>query len=415
MTVAKRSRVLFVEACEDGTIGGTHQVMFDQVRHIDRSRFTPVVLFYQESRFAERLRDMGEEVHVWERERDRERAPHLRNHRLGKVGSMIGAVIRRAAFLRRAHIDLVHVSNSPAVCHDDWLPAGFLARVPCVVSGSGAYSNPPTKRVPHWLTTKWDAVIAVSQSVADALRRGGIPAARTRVVHPGIEIDGLRAAVRRPRDDLRRELGVRDGSVLVAMVGHFRKWKGHDVVLAALQQLDPALRQRLRVIFAGAVAPPAAEYYAGLQETVARASLHDCVSFLGERSDVPDLMNAADIVLHASTIPEPFGIVVLEGMALGRAVIASNIGGPKEILDADSGILFDATNPSELAARLAELAGSPERRAAFGAGALKRVVHFEAGRQMREVESIYSTLLTRAPGAGAAPLRHQRSTAASGA
>jgi glycosyltransferase involved in cell wall biosynthesis len=386
-------RVLYVEACEDGTIGGSHQILFDQVRHLDRARFTPVVLFYQQNSFVERLRNIGVEVHVWERERQRERAPHMRNDRFGKLWSMIGAVVRRALFLRRAQIDLAHLNNSPALGHDDWLPAGFLTGVPCVVSGMGAYSNPPTKRLAHWLTTKWHGVIAISRSVADNLRLGGVPERRTRIIHPGIEIEAFRARVRRSPVDVRQELHVADDCALVAMVGHFRKWKGQDVVLAALQQLDESLRQRLRVIFVGGVAPPGAAYYASLHETVARASLGSCVTFLGERADVPDLMNAADIVLHASTIPEPFGIVVLEGMALGRAVIASNIGGPAEILDDQSGVMFDPTRPEELAARLAELARAPERRAALGAAALRRVAAFDAAQQMQLIEALYAELL----------------------
>jgi hypothetical protein len=58
-------RILYIELNTDGTAGGSHQCLFDLVRHLDRDRFTPVVLFYQDNRFATMLRELGVEVHVW--------------------------------------------------------------------------------------------------------------------------------------------------------------------------------------------------------------------------------------------------------------------------------------------------------------------------------------------------------------
>ena len=138
-------------------------------------------------------------------------------------------------------------------------------------------------------------------------------------------------------------------------------------------------------------------YAAGLHETVTRLGLEATVAFLGERSDTPAIMAAADIVLHASTRPEPFGLVVVEGMALGRAVVAAGIGGPAEIVTAGSGLLFDPTRPDALAAVLESLAADPEKRRLLGEGGRRRAEDFSLQRNVESLQGLYRSLLTRTP------------------
>ncbi|HEX2781394.1 MAG TPA: glycosyltransferase, partial [Gemmatimonadaceae bacterium] len=125
-------RILYVEACEDGTVGGSHQALYDLVRMLDRRRYEPVVLFYQTNRWVEPIRALGVEVILFDEERRREKAPHLARDLPGRVRSVIAAPFLRAALLRRLSIDLVHLNNSPAEGYEDWLPACRLVGVPCV-------------------------------------------------------------------------------------------------------------------------------------------------------------------------------------------------------------------------------------------------------------------------------------------
>jgi glycosyltransferase involved in cell wall biosynthesis len=106
-------------------------------------------------------------------------------------------------------------------------------------------------------------------------------------------------------------------------------------------------------------------------------------------------MQAADIVLHASTRPEPFGLVVVEGMALGRAVVAAGIGGPAEIVTPDSGVLFDPTRPETLASALESLAADPERRRRLGEGGRRRAEDFSVRRNVESIQTLYQSLLPR--------------------
>src|SRR6202008_2861114 len=119
------------------------------------------------------------------------------------------------------------------------------------------------------------------------------------------------------------------------------------------------------------------------------ARLEGQVAFLGVRSDVPDLFNAADFALHASVRPEPFGLVVVEALALGKPVVAANTGGPAEIVSPESGITFHSHEPGNLAAILTALIRNPEQRQTLAAGARQRAEQFTVLRYMLGVEHAY--------------------------
>jgi glycosyltransferase involved in cell wall biosynthesis len=391
---ARRHRILWVEVCDDGTTGGTHQMLLDLARNLDRSRFELVALFYQTNRFIPILRSLGIEVIDYSAEWMAERAPHKTRSRVKKIRSALAAPIARARLLRKHAIDLLYLVNTPAAGFDDWMPAARIVRIPSVACCSGPYV-PPRGRFRRWLTRQHYSFVSLSNFVTQTMTGQGLPGERIHLIPPGADLDELRRRATRSPADVRAELGADADRVLVLMVGNIRHWKGQDIVLAALERLPPERRRRLRVAFAGAPSVVDAQYVAGLNETVQRVGLEDVVTFLGTRTDVPDLLKAADIVVHASRVPEPFGIVVVEGMAMGKPVIATGFGGPAEVLIGNSGRLFDPEHPEELAQLLDELASNPEVRAAIGRAALERVKTFDARQATRALEEVYSEALGR--------------------
>jgi glycosyltransferase involved in cell wall biosynthesis len=243
---------------------------------------------------------------------------------------------------------------------------------------------------------RYAAVIPVSRYILeDWAAAAGIPEARMHVVHHGVDLDALRARVSRPAHQVRAALGVPPGRVLALMVGNVREWKGQHVVLDALSLLDEQTRAAIFVAFAGAAGSKDQKYLARLQETVTRSGLEDCVSFLGARSDVPDLLNAADIALHASVRPEPGGIAVLEAMALGKTVVAADVGGHAEVLTPQSGFTFDTASPRALAEHLTRLVHDEGLRRETGMRARARMEEFGIDRNVRETQSVYEAVLVR--------------------
>lgn len=384
-------RILLVESNEDGTVGGSYQAQFDLARLLDRGAFEPVVLYNQDNLFGSRLRALGIAVHVFEAERAVERAAYHSGRTARKLREVGRAILRRRRFLRTQRIDLLHLNNHPSFTCYDWLPAARLAGIPCVVNAMGDALD--DRFLSRLLMPRYDRVIAISDFMRRRMLELGIADRRIATVYLGLDARAYRARVRRAPGEVRREAGVPSDRVLAVMVGNLKQWKGQHVVLEALAQLSSETRQRLKVLFAGATAPSDEPYAASLRAMVERYRLEDVTQFVGSRQDVPDLVNAADICLHASTTPEPFGLVILEAMALGRPMIAAAIGGPAEILTPESGMLFDPARPADLAAALSRLVADRGERERIGQAALRRVEQFSLERNVAGNVQVYRELL----------------------
>jgi len=116
------------------------------------------------------------------------------------------------------------------------------------------------------------------------------------------------------------------------------------------------------------------EYFDGLKRAAADLGVAERLVFTGFRTDVPRLMAACDVICHTSRVPEPFGLVVIEAMALGRPTIATRGGGPSEIIASPSqGTLVPPDDPGALARAVSELIEDPERRRRMGAAGRERV------------------------------------------
>ncbi len=391
LALARPRRVVLIESNRDGTVGGSFQCLYDIARHLDRARYEPVAVFWAANRFAERLSAAGVEVHLW-----RHLAPadieSTSRPALAKAWRLMSAIAERRRFLQSVRADLVHLNNSPEVGYDDWLPAARLHRVP-IVAHARAEASGALGPVARRLVGRFDRVIAISRHVAGTLRHAGIPDQRVTQIYDGIDIEALGLAASRPAADTRRELGVPEEAFLILMAGNLKRWKGQHVLLEALAQATAELRRRCYVAFAGAAAAEAQPYEADLRARVERDGLAEQVRFLGPRGDVPALMRAADVVVHASTRPEPFGLVVVEAMALGKPIIASRLGGPAETVAPGSGLLFDPSRPDELAALLQRLLDDGSLRLALGTHGPVRAEAFSIQRNVGALEALYSDVL----------------------
>jgi glycosyltransferase involved in cell wall biosynthesis len=372
-------RVLLVEQNRDGTAGGSYQSLYDIARSLDRSRYTPEVLFYATNRFIDRLTALDVPVHIW--------SPSRRSNRLANA---IGGVFDCVGFLQRLGVDIVHLNNAPAAGADTWLPASWIRRIPCITHARTVV-RPGHTAIHRWLHRRYSLVLGDSRHVAEAvIATTGIARERVRVVYEGVDADAFRDAVRRSAAEVRQQFGVRPDDVLIVMAGHLRPWKGQHVLVDALSRVTN--RGRLKAIFVGGTPAGHTDYVEQLQATATATGIDDLISFVGERNDVADFMNAADIMVHASTDPEPFGIVVVEGMALGKAVLASALGGPLEIILPGTGLLFDPAHPEQLAAAIDRVAADANFRAELGRAARVRADVFSVRALVSGTEAAYDSV-----------------------
>jgi glycosyltransferase involved in cell wall biosynthesis len=153
------------------------------------------------------------------------------------------------------------------------------------------------------------------------------------------------------------------------------------------------VRERLQVFFVGSAPAGACNYRDSLEATIRSCGLEGCARLLGQRDDVAELMNASDLVLHASTLSEPFGLVVIEGMSLGKPVLASRLGGPSEIFSDGDGLTFDPASPGDLARQLTRLVEAPELRRTIGRAARERARAFGVESTVKKIQRVYASLL----------------------
>jgi len=384
-------RVLYVEANEDGTVGGSHKILFDLVTRLSPA-FHPVVLFYEDNVWAERLLARQVETIVWEDVRRVERQGLKTGTKVSTAIALGRGVMTRRKLLKDLRIDLVHLNNSPYIGFDDWLPASKLAGVPCVVYGMGDVRRAPSSLV-RAAIGKYDAYFPLSRLVENGLLANDIDGSLVTLTYPGVDFDEIDARQYRSTAEVRQEFGLSGDQLLVAMVGNVRPWKGQHVVLEALAGLERSRLERIKLLFVGQRGEDDAEYQQRLDAFIESHELGSVVIFTGRREDVPDLLEAADIAVHASVAPEPFGLVVQEAMLHGCATIAADEGGPVEMMTEDSGFMFDADAPSELTDHLDRLISDSDLRAQVAERAREQARTFDVFEHVALVEGRYREIL----------------------
>lgn len=173
------------------------------------------------------------------------------------------------------------------------------------------------------------------------------------------------------RFDLRRELGVSDNTVVIVQVGRMESWKGHSLHLRALAELKD-LDQWVCWMVGGAQRVSEKAYVERLRQEAGELGISDRVRFLGERSDVPRILSAADIFCQPNLEGEPFGIVFIEALSAGLPVVTTRVGGGMEIITGAEGCLAEPGDAHSVAAHLRRLIDCPaERRVLGGRGPLR--------------------------------------------
>lgn len=382
---------MFFEGNEDGTVGGSHKAMFDTLLSLPAEGFEPVACFNQENRFAVALRARGVETHVVEADRQQEEQWRARAPAASRLPIHAIAIARRARWLRKWRVDLLHLNNHPVVGAGDWIPGALLSGVPVVASAQGGYA--PASAPIRWLARRLKRVLCDSDWVGTQLSYLNLALGISETVYLGVDIVARRASVRRSRAEVRQELGLGEDDLVACMVGNVRGWKGQHVLVEAIGRMPLEWRRRTKALIVGDVRGDDASYHGQILSRAEALGIADQVIFTGGRTDAADLVAASDVAVHASVTPEPFGLVVVEAMALGVPVVASNAGGPAEILTPKSGLLHDPSRPEELAAHLLSLSQDPALRAKLGQGALERVETFSLERHVATTTRIYREVL----------------------
>lgn len=227
------------------------------------------------------------------------------------------------------------------------------------------------------------AVLVLSRDAAAAQARVK-PLRALRLVYPGAALERFHAVASESPADLRAAFGLPATGPLVGTVGRLQRWKGIHHLIDAMR-LVRARHPDAHLVIVGGPHATEPEYPAELRARVAQASLTEAVTFAGFQEDVPRWMQAMDILVHAAD-REPFGIVVVEAMALGKPVVAGGEGGPREVItDGEHGLLAPYGDANAMAKAIGRFIDDPAFAARCGAAARARAEDFAAQRFAAEV------------------------------
>lgn len=285
-----------------------------------------------------------------------------------------------------------------------WVASGFriLARVlPSIVVANSESTLRTLRPAPRQTTATVYSGVSDHSFAAEGALQKNAGVERVTVVHDGYSPQQFGAA------DACATLA--SERPIIALVGRIAGWKSQHIFIAAAAAARRQFPQA-RFWIVGAPLFGEQEYEASLHQLVNELQVGDCVEFLGFQEDVPSLLSQVNIVVHASTLGEPFGQVVIEGMAAGKPVIATNGGAlPEIVIPGETGLLVPMGDAPAMARAMLQLLADPGQAAAMGAAGRRRVrERFTISHTARKLEEIYDFLMEPAATPTEAALAHKQ-------
>jgi len=381
-------------------LSGGEIALLNLIRHLDRRLVTPIVALASEGPLAARLREICE-VHVLPlpeniRNRRKDSLGWSSMLKLPEVAALVRYTYELARFAKNHDADLIHTNSLKADIIGG--VAGFLARRPVVWHVHDRveedYLPKSAVRAFRFLCSVVPSyVIANSQAALRTLHlKQNQPQA---AIPPGVELpkhsnggQGVHGPRLVPPPDENADKPV------IALIGRICPWKGQGIFLEAAA----AVRKRFpnaTFKIVGAALFGEEPYEAEIRQLCTELNLNEAVEFTGFCSNIPEFLTQVDVVVHASTIAEPFGQVIVEGMAAAKPVVATNGGGvPEIVIDNVTGLLIPMGDASAMAEAVCNILSDPSTARQMGLRGRDRVrERFSIESTALKVEAVYREVL----------------------
>ena len=361
------------------TPGGTERLVIDIVRYLSAQSVASIVCCLDgEGAWAADVKALG--------------IPVIALHRRPGFRPSLGRTIARLA--RQHRVDVVHCHHYSSFVYGQ-LSASLWSGPPVIFTEHGRLSDAPPSRkrrlVNPLIGCLPSAIYAVSDDLKTHMVAEGFRQSQITVLHNGV------APRPQPsyseRTAARLVLGLSPDALVVGTVGRLDPVKDFETLIRGFASCARELPNSVLVIVGDGPERPS------LEAAAEAAGIATRVIFTGHRQDVKDLLPAFDLFVNSS-IHEGISLTILEAMAAGVAVIATDVGGNGEIVTPDTGLLVSKRSPAHLGGALVALATDGRRRERLGAAARVRVEQwFSADRMLGQYLKTYREHQRREPGA----------------
>ena len=389
-TESRKKRILF-HYMIGGTAGGSDSCLFLLLKYLDLSKYEPYLLYNKKSAFVQELKDIGINLIPFSKRiqldtRSQSKNTALRNSRTkkksGKLKLLLGSlknlikrmpeIIKLAGIIIENRIDIVH-TNHYLTGDRSMLLASIFLRKKIVSHNRGLYSPDLFDR---YISKYIDRMVCMSDFSKSVYVKNGVSEAKCKTIYDGIDVVEFISSEKESK------------TILIGCIGRLEKWKGQQVLVEAAEALVKTIPE-IKFLFVGDGGNEDE-----LKNKVKSNGLEKYFEFTGHVTNVKDYMDKCTIIVHTSIEPEPFGMVIIEAMALEKPVIATNFGGPIEIIDNEKdGFLIPPQNPELLAESILKLIENPSLRKQMGKKAREKVIaKFNVRDYTKQIELVYEEI-----------------------
>ncbi|OUL30024.1 glycosyltransferase family 4 protein [Nostoc sp. 106C] len=360
--------------------GGGEMMFWDLMQQGRQAGIEWLAIFLEDGPMVEQVRSLGINTRV------------IASGRLRQIHRLINTVFQIALIARRERADAI--ANWMWITHIYGGMAAIAAGLPAVWY---QLEVPDGKSWLVRLATLLPAraIVTLSQDGQEAQAKIW-PHRPTPLVYPGVALDRFEPTVLPSPMEARIKLGLPIHGPLIGIVGRLQRWKGMHVLVDAMPQILQKYPDAHCVVVGGKhdLEP---DYEDFLKTQIAALGLSDRVFMVGLQRNVPEWMQAMDIFVHASD-KEPFGIVIIEAMALGKPVIAGNAGGPTEIITDDvNGLLTPYGDADALAIAILRYLEDPQLTHTIGVAARQRALDFSTQRYAHNFINVIRSAVSDVP------------------
>lgn len=379
-----KKNILFVHLTPG--IGGGTICLYNTLAKLNKKKFNPIIVTYVKHFYVEKIKSLGIEVIILKKS-----FRYIgRSHLLSLLIDEIPFALKLFLLIIRKKIDLVHLNNDISR-HTGSIIGGVFARKPilCTMRGAiGSYVSLVSKFISRYV----DVFISVSEFVKIRDVYHELNYRKCLVIYDGIDIKKFRYN----NPDQRHFKKGNSNTFNVGIVGNIHDYKGHHIFIqAAIIVLNH--RKDVKFLIAGKDVKGKENYKKELTRYIDQMKLNSHIKFMGFVEDIPRFLSILDVFVCASIIPEAFGVVISEAMAMGLAVVAPNMGGPKELIeDSKNGLLIDPDNPKLLANSILKLLDDPLLKKRLGQNARKTIEEkLTIEKTVEQLETLYSETLNK--------------------
>ncbi|MDP5017564.1 glycosyltransferase family 4 protein [Anabaena sp. UHCC 0187] len=343
--------------------GGGEMMFLDLMQQGRNANVEWLAIFLEDGPMVEQVRSLGIDTRV------------VISGRLRQIHRFIATILRIAAIARQESVDAIvnwmwitHISGGLAAMFAGLPALWYQLEVP--------YDQTWLVRLATLIPAQ--AIVTLSKDGQQAQAQIW-PHRPTPLVYPGVALDRFDPTVLPSPLEARKKLGLPLNVPLIGIVGRLQRWKGMHVLIEAMPQVLQKYPDAHCVVVGGKhdFEP---DYEELLNKQITDLELTDRVIMAGLQRNVPEWVQAMDIFVHASD-KEPFGIVIIEAMALGKPVIAGNAGGPTEIItDGVDGLLTAYDDANALTQAILRYLDDQEFAQSAGIAARQRALQFSTQR-----------------------------------